>query len=200
MASYLYEGHLHPVPPFEFAYSRRFVQERVLADIDASRPHTLTLAMPWDGDAVLVTLRSLGKVESPLILAKIQSPFPLTESKQARIHAAVRFRFGMDEDIQPLYTLGWDDDPFADLLDEWYGFHQVKFASPWAAACWGWLQEAAGTGPGAELWARLLRLGPSQAHEAIRLHTFPAAALLIASGPDQLGGLLSDGVLGGELW
>ena len=200
MALHLYEGHLHPVPPFEFEYCRRFVQEQALADIDASQPHTLAFVMPWGAVGVLVTLRSLGKVESPLVLAQIQSPLPLTESEQNQIHNTSRFRFGMDEDIQPLYTLGWDDDPFADILDEWYGYHQVKFASPFAAACWGWLREQGGLAAGAKMWANLLTLGPGQAYETNQLHAFPNAAQLVAAGPEQLGSLLFDAALGSGLW
>ena len=137
-----YEGHLNPKPPYEFEHSKRFIRQAYLGDAITDIDHTLIFPLHFQDQCLIVKLRSRGKVESPLLMLTVHSPIEISDEQFMAIQKRIRSFLSLDIDVQPLYSRGWDDDPFADILDEWYGYHQVTFESPFAAACdhGGWYQ------------------------------------------------------------
>ena len=50
--------------------------------------------------------------------------------------------FSLSDDVEPLYAAATDDPPFRRVLDALDGYHQVRFPSPFEAACWAALAQA----------------------------------------------------------
>ena len=53
--------------------------------------------------------------------------------------------FSLSDDVEPLYAAAGDDPPFCRVLDALDGYHQVRFPSPFGAACWAALARATPT-------------------------------------------------------
>ncbi len=47
----------------------------------------------------------------------------------------------LDDDLGPLYDAASDDPPFAHVVDDLYGYHHVRFPTPFEAACWAALSQ-----------------------------------------------------------
>jgi DNA-3-methyladenine glycosylase II len=47
----------------------------------------------------------------------------------------------LDDDLRPFYQIGHTDPDFAPLVQELYGYHQVKFSTPFESACWAVLAQ-----------------------------------------------------------
>ena len=43
---------------------------------------------------------------------------------------------GADDDLQPFYALAEADPPFWALVQRLYGYHQVRFFTPFENTCW----------------------------------------------------------------
>ena len=172
-----YEGHLNPKPPYEFEHSKRFIRQAYLGDAVTDIEHTLTFPLLFQDQCLIVSLRSRGKVESPLLMLTVHSPIELTDSQFADVQIRIQSFLGLEEEIQPLYSRGWDDDPFADILDKWYGYHQVRFSSPFASACYALLAQNGEVAAARAAWSRLLnRYGLAQEIDGQTLRTFPTAS------------------------
>ncbi len=51
------------------------------------------------------------------------------------------FQLSLADGLQPFYLLGRSDPDFAPILKQLYGYHQVKFSSPFENACWAILSQ-----------------------------------------------------------
>jgi len=130
-------GKLMPRPPFDFARSLRFLGEfgptegeQVLAS------GSLTKAITLHGRAVAFGLRSAGTIEEPRLAYTLFSEQPLSEAEHAAVADCIRFFLSLDDDLQPFYSIGRADPPFAPIIERLYGLHQPKFLTPFEIACW----------------------------------------------------------------
>ena len=188
-----YEGHLNPRPPYDFEHSKRFIRQAYPGDTLTAADHTLTFPLLAEDQCLIVSLRSRGKVESPLLMMTVLSPATLTEAQFAAIQQRVGDFLSLNDEVQPLYSCGWDDEPFAGILDDWYGYHQVKFATPFAATCYAqFIQAAAGTAA-KRMWQAVLRAhGPTQTYAGETLAAFPGAETISALELEDLSHLLDN--------
>ncbi len=54
----------------------------------------------------------------------------------------LRAHLSLDDDLGPLYAAADDDDPaFGSVVDDLYGYHHVRFPTPFEAACWAALSQ-----------------------------------------------------------
>jgi DNA-3-methyladenine glycosylase II len=135
-------GALTPTPPFDFDKSLQFLgffgptknEQRV-----SSR--TLTKAICIDGQTIVFQLTSNGTTEEPRLEYTLFSAQPITKATKATVVERVNFFLSLDDDLEPFYRIGHEDPDFAPILEHLYGYHQVKFLTPFENACWAVLTQ-----------------------------------------------------------
>ncbi len=139
-------GSLTPHAPFDFGQSLRFLENfnalpasQSIAAV-AGRP-TLSKALSFSGHAVLARVWSVGTVEAPALACRFISAEPLDAAAEAAAVDRLRFYLSLDDDLAPFYAIGRDDPVMAPVIKELYGYHQVKFTTPFENACWAVLSQ-----------------------------------------------------------
>lgn len=133
-------GILTAVPPFEFAHSLNLLGlftpamgEQQIADL------TLTKATSFNGQTVVFRVRP---VESEDALAyTLYSDMPLEDAARGAAETRIRFFLSLEDDLRPFYEIGEADPAFAPIVQMLYGYHQVKFLTPFENACWAILSQ-----------------------------------------------------------
>jgi DNA-3-methyladenine glycosylase II len=128
---------LEPKAPFDFAQSLTFLaQARAMSSAPEVRGGTLTKAVRVNGETVVFCLKSTGTVAAPTLEGALYAAGPLSPERQNAALARIRFFLSLDDDLTPFYALARLDDAFAPVMERFYGYHQVKFPTPFECACW----------------------------------------------------------------
>ena len=135
-------GQLNPTPPFDFAQSLNFLglfpptqQEQLLSE------QSLTKAICLQGQVIAFQVKSVGSVEAPQLAYTLFSDQPIAAQTE---HAAVdrlSFFLSLADDLRHFYAIGRRDPAFAPIIEQLYGYHQVKFLTPFENACWAVLSQ-----------------------------------------------------------
>jgi DNA-3-methyladenine glycosylase II len=135
-------GTLIPTPPFDFDKSLNFLgvfmptkQEQLISS------HTLTKAISIDGQTIVFQLISIGTIENPQLEYTLFSAEPITEETQSAVVERMTFFLSLNDDLQPFYRIGREDADFVPIIEILYGYHQVKFLTPFENACWAVLTQ-----------------------------------------------------------
>src|SRR5262245_6411725 len=181
-------GHLTPTPPFDFAKSLVFLGAfRPIAGEQALTEHGLAKAVLIDGQTIVFRVASSGDVEAPQLDYTLFSDQPIGA---ATAHAAadrIAFFLSLDDDLRPFYAIGRDDPVFAPLVARLYGYHQVKFLTPFECACWAILSQRNTMSIARRLKQALVeRFGTCLEVEGVSYEAFPDAARLAAADPAAL--------------
>lgn len=132
-------GVLTPALPFDFAQTLRFLD----MFSPASGEHTvieetLTKAVMVNREAVAFTI---GRAESETLRYTLSAATMTEEIERAALDR-VRFYLSLDDDLAPFYHIALDhDEAFAPIVRRLYGFHQVKFLTPFENAAWAVLTQ-----------------------------------------------------------
>ena len=131
------EGTLRPVAPFDFDQSLDFIQtfppmhgEQLVSET------TLTRAAWASQTPVAFKLRATGTVEEPELHYEFYADDALSEADVAALLRRITVYLSLDDDLHPLYDLIDSDPPFVAVKRELYGYHQVKFLTPFENTCW----------------------------------------------------------------
>ncbi|MGZ4200401.1 MAG: DNA-3-methyladenine glycosylase family protein [Thermoleophilia bacterium] len=132
-----HEGTLRPVAPFDFDQSLDFIQtfspmhgEQLVSET------TLTRAAWASQIPVAFKLRATGTVEEPELRYELYADQPLSEDDVAALLRRITVYLSLDDDLRQLYGLIDSDPPFVAVKRELYGYHQVKFLTPFENMCW----------------------------------------------------------------
>src|SRR6266581_9130800 len=135
-------GILIPTPPFDFSKSLQFLgifgptkNEQTVST------HSLTKAISIDGQTVVFQLTSIGTTEKPGLEYTLFSKDTITEATENAVTERMAFFLSLKDDLQPFYRIGRDDPDFAPIIEHLYGYHQVKFLTPFENACWAVLTQ-----------------------------------------------------------
>jgi DNA-3-methyladenine glycosylase II len=135
-------GTLNPTPPFDFDKSLNFLgvfmptkQEQTISS------HTLTKAISIDGQTFVFQLISIGTTEVPQLEYTLFSAEPITEETGNAVVERMTFFLSLNDDLLPFYRIGREDANFDPLIELLYGYHQVKFLTPFENACWAVLTQ-----------------------------------------------------------
>lgn len=137
---------LHPRDPFDFAKTLKFIggfspnqseQEIAL--------HSLTKALRIHGQTVVFRVWSEDTVKEPQLRVELWSKNPLGQASQKAALDRISFYLSLDDDLVPFYTLAEEDPPFLKVVETLYGYHQVKFLTPWENAAWAILTQRTST-------------------------------------------------------
>ena len=135
-------GLLTPTAPFDFDQSLKFLgvfgptkNEQTVS------PGSLTKAVCIDGQAVVFQISSTGITEEPRLAYTLLSAQPIGESTKNAVIERMIFFLSLQDDLRPFYRIGREDPDFAPIIEHLYGYHQVKFLTPFENACWAVLTQ-----------------------------------------------------------
>jgi DNA-3-methyladenine glycosylase II len=131
------EGTVRPVAPFDFDQALDFIEtfppmhgEQVVSE------KTLTRAAWASQTPVAFRLSAIGSVEEPELRYEFHADHALSETDAAAIVRRIEAYLSLNDDLHPFYKLIDSDPPFVTARQELYGYHQVKFLTPFENACW----------------------------------------------------------------
>ena len=135
-------GKLFPVHPFDFSKSVNFMNmftptsgEQTLKDL------SFTKAVYIEDQTMAFRLESNGTVEEPVLLYTLFSNESITEHIESELLSRIKFFLSLEDDLKPFYNRGIKDKRFKQVIKKLYGLHQVKFLTPFEAACWAVLAQ-----------------------------------------------------------
>jgi len=130
-------GTLSPVPPFDFQHTLAFLNGFTpMSEEQSLAPQALTKAVYAAGKPVVFRLVSRGTVDRPLLEYTLYSREPLDAAATDAVLDRIRFFLSLDDDLTAFYSAARQDAPFERVVQQLYGFHHVKFMTPFEIACW----------------------------------------------------------------
>lgn len=177
-----------PLPPFDFAQTLAFLGgfpplrgEQMIVD------RALTKAIMVAGRAIGFAVRAIGTVEEPRLTYTLHAREPLDAATIAAAEDRLAFFLGLVDDLRPFYAIGRADPAFAPIIDQLYGYHQIKFPTPFENACWAILTQRTPLVVAARQKAALItHYGETLPIGGIDHAAFPDAARIVAAGPEEL--------------
>jgi DNA-3-methyladenine glycosylase II len=135
-------GTLTPTPPFDFDKSLHFLGIFGPTKYEQTvSPHSLTKAISIDGQTIVFQLASIGTTEKPGLDYTLFSAEPFTDAKKNAIVERITFFLSLKDNLEHFYHIGREDAEFAPIIEHLYGYHQVKFLTPFENACWAVLTQ-----------------------------------------------------------
>lgn len=194
LATYTTTLTLHPVAPFDFSQALGFIGEFTPTQAEQALDlQTLTKGVRVLGQTVVFRVQNTGTVNAPALSCTIYSHQPLTATVSAALCDRVRFFLSLDDDLTPFYALGQQDAPFAGVMRRLYGYHQVKFLTPFENVCWAILTQRTPMPVAKGIKQRLTEtFGGSLAVDGVVFWAFPAAEDLAACNPETLTALVGN--------
>lgn len=121
------------------------------------------------------------------VYVTLDADVTLTDEQEAATRDRVAFYLSLNDELSIFYKRAESDRAFAPLLDLGYGFHQVKFASPFEAACWSILTQRMAMPIARRVKDRLVeRFGTSIVRDGVTFRAFPSPARLGRCSDDEL--------------
>ncbi|MEO8394641.1 MAG: DNA-3-methyladenine glycosylase 2 family protein [Chloroflexota bacterium] len=187
-------GMLQPQAPFDFECSLTFLGmfppmhgEQQLAD------RSLTKAVSIDGQPLVFSVRPTGTVEAPQMVYTLYSAQPITDRLDRIAADRIAFFLSLDDDLRPFYAIGEQDAAFAPLMKRNYGYHQVKFLTPFEHTCWAILGQRIPMAVAQSIKQRIAeQFGSALEVEGVTYHAFPEPARLIEAA-DTLESVVKNG-------
>ena len=174
-------GTLQPQAPFDFECSLAFLGmfppmhgEQQLVD------RSLTKAVSIDGQPIVFNVRSTGTVAAPQMTYTLYADQPISETLERAAADRISFFLSLNDDLRPFYTIGEQDAAFAPLMKRWYGYHQVKFLTPFEHTCWAILGQRIPMNVAQSIKQGIAeQFGSALEVEGVTYHAFPEAARLL---------------------
>ena len=138
---YLESGHLTPTPPFDFAKSLEFL--RIFMPMQSEQAlsgRSLTKAVCITGQTLAFQVTTIGTVEKPELEYSLFSDQVIASPIKSATVDRISFFLSLADELQPFYLVAGNDPHFAPLK-QLYGYHQVKFLTPFENACWAVLTQ-----------------------------------------------------------
>lgn len=142
MTLYSESGRLFPTPPFDLAQSLRFLGLFKPSQGEQSvAAQSLTKAIVMGGRAIAFRVEAEGTAEKPEVAYSLYSEQPPPAESGRAAAERIAFFLSLDDDLKPFYAIGQADPAFALVIEQLYGYHQVKFLTPFENACWAILSQ-----------------------------------------------------------
>jgi DNA-3-methyladenine glycosylase II len=178
------DGALAAHAPFDFTHTLRFMDRFTPAEGDqtlGARGFTKAFMLGDRAVAFRVTGDD-GGVHYRLFAAS-----PPDDALAAQAEDRIAFFLSLADDLTPFYAIARDDDAFSPVVESWYGYHQVKFITPFENAAWAILSARNSIPAARTLKARLIEAcGATLVVEGAAYSAFPTPAALASAGPIRL--------------
>ncbi|MDZ7702942.1 MAG: hypothetical protein U5L04_00475 [Trueperaceae bacterium] len=184
-APYSYTLTLYPTAPFAFAHTlRRLGLLNTDGDSREVGARGFRKALRVVGTTVVCDVTSRGRVEAPELVITAYADVVFDETLVAALTDRVGFFLGLGDGLEPFYTLAADDPAFEPVVAALYGYHQVKFPTPFQGACWALVTQRTPNRFAALTMRRLAeRLGGAVTVDGETYHSFPDPQQLLAAEP-----------------
>lgn len=103
--------------------------------------HTLTKAISIAGQLIVFQLSPTGSIKSPQLEYTLVSEQPIDTTTKSSVLECITFFLSLVDDLEPFYLIAHNDPAFAPIIEQLYGYHQVKFVTPFESACWAVLSQ-----------------------------------------------------------
>ena len=155
---------------------------------------------PADGEQTIdgAVLHKAFEIEGQCVLATVsgapggvyltlEADVELTPLQECAARDRVAFYLSLNDELGAFYRRAESDPAFAPLLQQGYGFHQVKFASPFEAACWSILTQRMAVRIARKVKDRIVeRFGTSIERHGVTYRAFPTAERMRAVSDFEL--------------
>jgi DNA-3-methyladenine glycosylase II len=195
-------GILEAVPPFDFAHSLRFLGEFMPSkDGQVIGENALTRAVRLDGHTLAFTVISMGSIETPHVEFTLFSEEPISHEVQAAAEDRITHFLSLHDNLLPFYTLAKGDRDFEPIVEKLYGYHQVKFLTPFENACWAILSSRNTFSAARTLKNRIGdAYGDSIEVEGKEFPAFPAPEDVLPASPADLVALIRNEQRADYIW
>ncbi len=121
--------------PFDFGHSLRFVRGfPPMAGEQSTDGDVLTSVVREAGQVLVVRVREDGAGDG--VRCDLESAQPITDEARAAVAHRCTAHLGLEDDLTEFYALGRQDEAFRPVVERLYGYHQVRFPSPFELLCW----------------------------------------------------------------
>lgn len=200
-AAHRASGSLSPTAPFDFSQSLRFYARFNPRAGDAEAdPHTIVQAVRAAGRTVVFEAAGSGTPGAPRVDYQLHAAEPITPRVQAAAEDRLRFYLSLDDDLAPFYALAQHDPPFLPALDRLYGYHQVKFLTPFENAVWAILSQRNQWPTARRMASDLVQAYGTRLDVAGREHwAYPEPAVLASAPPEAVIGTIRHQAKGAQV-
>ena len=192
MARLQRKGTIRPVAPFDLDQAIDFVLtfppmhgEQVVSE------KSLTRAAWASQTPVAFRLSASGTVEEPVLRYELYADDPLSDADAAALVRRIQIYLSVYDDLHRLYELIDSDPPFVAVKRELYGYHQVKFLTPFENACWTILSQRNLLGVAQHMKHTLIQeFSAAVEFEGREFWPFPGAKTVVEASVEDLTRLL----------
>jgi len=132
-------------------------------------------------------IRSTGEIESPRLEYSLISDHAIDDHTKETAIDRITFFLSLDDDLKPFYETGRKDQKFKPVIEQLYGYHQVKFPTPFEGTCWAILTQRNAMPIAKRMKAKLVEsYGTSLEIDGITYRAFPESITLIEAKEDNL--------------
>jgi DNA-3-methyladenine glycosylase II len=188
MSLHTHDGTLTATAPFDFNQSLKFLGIFTpIAGEQSVTNQTLTKAIRIEGQTIAFRVQSDGNIDQPDLRYTLFSDTPITTEIAATLHDRIAFFLSLEDDLIPFYALAADDPVFMPVVKILYGYHQVKFLTPFESACWAMLSTRNRMSIARVMKNRMVALfGSSIEVEGTTYPAFPEPADILNVAPGEL--------------
>ena len=182
------EGFLSPKSPFDFSKSLDFLGEfPPMREDHVIDGQSLTRALSFGGQAVVVKIRSTGLTRSPRLKYTLYSERPLSSGIRDAVLDRISFFLSLSDDLEQFYRIGYGDVDFAPIVQKYYGLHHVKFITPFECAAWAVLSQRYPMGAARKVKQAIMeKFGTSLEVDHRPYRSFPEASRLVQASAEEL--------------
>ena len=185
-------GYITPIAPYDFAKSLNFLGFfPAMQGEQALTEQALTKAVYVDGQLIAFRVASIGTIDTPRLTYTLFSEHTIDDITQNAAIDRITFFLSLDDDLRPFYAIGREDTDFASIVEELYGYHQVKFLTPFEIACWAVLTQRNPMNMSQRMKKNLIdTYGDTITVDNIAYPAFPEAERMVHVSEDELTGVV----------
>ncbi len=151
-------GQVPALPPFDFAksldYLRRFpppaLDQAVAAD-------SFVKAFRLQGQTLLCSVSGGGGRSKSAVKYTLFSDREVSGGLESVFRERLRSFLSLDDNLSGFYSLAKEDPQFQPIVEELFGYHPVRFQSPFEAAVWAVLSQRNRMAAARSMYQRLVR-------------------------------------------
>lgn len=191
---YTYQGRLAVTPPFDFTKSLQFLGLFAPTQYEQTAAgRVLTKALRLNEHTLVFEVMADGSGDESQMSYTLHTSQPLDAATQHAAAERISFFLSLSDDLEPFYELGRKDRLFAPIIEQLYGYHQVKFLTPFENACWAVLSQRTPIPAARKLKQTLAeRWGGSVSLKQEVYWAFPEPVQLVAATHSELADVLSN--------
>ncbi|PHC82973.1 hypothetical protein COF42_25620 [Bacillus wiedmannii] len=194
MNNYQKEGYLYPVAPFDFEKSINFTKNFIPMNGEQDFSElTLIKAVELSEISVVFSVQSIGTTSKPKLHYKIYSVEPLDTYSHQEALDRIDFFLSLQDNLTPFYEIGYHDKIFKPIINELYGYHQVKFLTPFENACWAVISQRSSLALSKITKDKLIKIyGDELSFNGKTFYTFPSPNKLIKVSENDLNDIVNN--------